>query len=372
MNRREFLKTTTGSMTAAGLASLANTRPAAAAEGTSADAGGRLTGTWSFVQFQYPWQSIYCDEAVLWKPENWRAYIRQMHGVGMDTLIWGHVAFWGRPLFPTKHKGLMPPLCYLGCEDPMGVVADEADKLGMKIFYGAGLLGRASQTRPYAGLEKPWPDYWFQWHVSISEAILERYGSRPSFAGLYITTEIDYHDIHVELYEKLIKEYMRPALGQVTIAASPGNIGVEVRDLDKFPRDVERTGINVLAPQDYGGRHQNIATALELVAKQARALEKVRKPLTDIGVKLWANCELFVHESFPAGGAAWHPGPTERILKQIEMQSPLVEKLVCFQYWGVMNKHTELVNIGPPDTDRLYNDYVAYLKAKFPAKFGGL
>ena len=55
----------------------------------------------------------------------------------------------------------------------------------------------------------------------------------------------------------------------------------------------------------------------------------------------------------------------ERIQQQMEMQAPFVEKLICFQYQGIMNWHTDLINIGHPNTEKLYQDYTAYMKKRF-------
>jgi hypothetical protein len=252
------------------------------------------------------------------------------------------------------------------CDDPLGVCVDEAEKLGMKMFFGIGLRGRCSQVRDYAGMEKPWPDVWFTWNTALAAALVDRFGSRPCFAGLYITYEIDFRGEEVELYERLIRKHLRPAVGKVKLLASPGNFGMDLHDsqLDELPKLIERTNIDIVAPQDYGGRG-GMDYARNVVDRQVEAFKRVRRPLADIGVTLWSNCETFGLEQSPEGRTYCIAGPMERIKRQIEMQAPLVEKLICFQYQGIMNRHTDLVNIGHPGTERLYHDYVAYLKQHF-------
>jgi hypothetical protein len=373
MNRREFVRLGAGALAAT--VGLGNRSRVAAADKArngppaARPRSGLLTGSFLFVQHINPWNAAYCDECLTWKAENWRALIRDMHAIGIDTGIWINSAFWGRPLFPGYEKTVGRPLKTMGCEDPLGVVADEADRLGMKLFYGIGFRGRCSQVRDYAGMDKPWPDIWFTWNTAVAAALVERYGSRPSFAGLYVSYEIDYHDLHVELYEKLVKQHLRPAVGNVKLMASPGNIGMEVKDLSKFPKMVERTGINVLAPQDYGGRNADIRKAVDNARRNAQALERVGKTLRDMGVSVWANCELFIHEGTPDGRGAWTAGPFERIRQQIEIQSPVADKLICFIYQGAMNRRTSLVSIGHPSTQRLYDEYTRYLAAEFPGRF---
>ena len=367
MKRREFVKRSIGAVSAAmgaGQALLAEESEKA----TQSGAGDLLRG--SFICCFHPnvWDMQYCDACLFWKEENWHALIRDMHDIGMDTVIWANCAFWGRPLFPGFEKTVGLPL-KMGCEDPLAAVADEADRLGMKVFYGIGLRGRVSQIRDYHALEKPWPEVWFGWNTALAEAMVQRYGNRQSFGGLYIAYEIDFHDLHVELYEKLVKQHLRPAIGKVKLLASPGNLGREISELDALPKQLERTGIDILAPQDYGGRTHNIEHALALARKNATALEHLARPLGDLGVTLWSNCETFVLNGTPDGRRACMPGPIERIRQQIDIQSPLVEKLITWIYPGVMNRHSELVNIGHRTTDILYQGYVAYLNEKFPGRF---
>lgn len=104
--------------------------------------------------------------------------------------------------------------------------------------------------------------------------------------------------------------------------------------------------------------------ALKMVRGNAEAIKKIAPKLRENGTAVWANCETFVLGPTPDGRHDCLPGPMERIARQIEMQSPLVDKLITWIYPGVMNKHNELVNIGHPSTDKLHTDYVKYLQSK--------
>ncbi len=314
--------------------------------------------------------AYWTDECRFWKAENWKALIRDMHGIGIDTIIAGHTCLWGRPVFPGYEKTVGRPIKF-GCPDPLGACVDEAERLGMKVFYGIGLRGRCSQVRDYADMRPPWCEEWFIWNRAVAEALMDRYGSRPSFAGLYIAYEIDFHDYQIDLYEKLMKEYLRPAVGKVKFLASPGYFG-ELDDIEKLPRYMERTTIDILAAQDYGGRHNSVEEALKLVRRNTEGLRIAAEKLRNIGVTVWSNCELFDFEPSPDGRAYCIPGPIERITQQIAMQAPYAEKLICYQYQGIMNRQTDLVNIGHPSTDQLYRQYVGYLRRSFPERFGHL
>ncbi len=337
---------------------------------TSGGAEPRLSG--SFFDIIHPniYDSAYwTDVCWHWKEENWRALMHDMHAIGIDTAICVGTAFWGRPVFPGYEKTVGIPLKF-DCPDPLGVCAEEADRLGMKMIYGVGYRGRVSQVRDYAGMEPPWPDVWFRWNTALAEALVERFGGRPSFSGLYISYEIDFNvdERQIDLYEKLIKEFLRPAVGNVKLLASPGSLGNH-KDITQLPRQLERSGIDILAPQDYGGRHSNVKAALDLVRANAAGLEKVRQPLRDMGVALWTNVELFDFEATPDGRVACIAAPFERVRQQIALQAPLVEKLISYQYQGIMNRRTDLVNIGHASAETLYREYVAYLGEHFPGRF---
>ena len=313
--------------------------------------------------------AYWVDECRFWGEESWRQLMRDMHEIGMDTAIVVGAAFWGRPLFPGYEKTVGRPY-KMGCHDPLAACADEADRLGMKMIYGFGFRGQCSQVRDYDGMLPPWPEVWFTWNTAMAQALMEQHGRRSSFGGLYISYEMDFHDHEIELYEKLVKEYLWPAVGRVPLLASPGSLG-DHPDIERLPAQVERAGITILAPQDYGGRDNDAAKALELAAGNARGLARARELLKDTGVTLWSNCETFSFEPSPDGRNYCIPGDAARIERQIEMAAPLVEKLICYQYQGIMNRKSELVNIGHPGTDKLYAEYVRYLKRAFPERFKG-
>lgn len=123
----------------------------------------------------------------------------------------------------------------------------------------------------------------------MAEALVDRFGKTPRFAGLYIPYEIDLADYQIVLHERLVGKYLRPAVGMVKLPASPGSFGGQ-RNLDRLPAGVVRMGIDILAPEDYGGRSTDASRALETVRLNAATLECVRKPLRDAGVALWVNC----------------------------------------------------------------------------------
>jgi hypothetical protein len=94
-----------------------------------------------------------------------------------------------------------------------------------------------------------------------------------------------------------------------------------------------------------------------LIKVNALGLERLRRPLKDAGVALWANCEVFIFERTPSGRYLTLPGPVDRVIEQVRLQASLVDKLICYQYQGLMNRRTKLVNIGHASVDNFYREY---------------
>lgn len=324
-----------------------------------------ITGSFFDLQHVNLWDGAFWTDACrFWKVESWRALMQDMHDVGIHTAICTATALWGRPLFGGYERTVGVPLL-MGCEEPLTVCVEEADRLGMELFLGVGLRGRVSQVRDYADMKPPWPDVWFAWNRALAEALVDKYGTHRSFAGLYISYEIDFLEYQVELYERLVRRFLRPVVGGVPILASPGSLG-DHPDIDSLARQVERMDLNILACQDYGGRSTDVAAAIEKVRANLRGLERAIPKLESSGVRVWTNCELFSFEQSPDGRNYCVPGPFERIREQLELQAPLVEKVICYQYQGIMNRRTPLVDIGAPGCQGLYDRYVDYRRQVLP------
>jgi len=91
-----------------------------------------ITGSFFNIVHVNAWDAAYwTDTCRFWGEENWRALLRDMHGIGIDTAICVSAAFWGRPVFAGYEKTAGRPLKF-GCEDPLGICVDEADRLGAR------------------------------------------------------------------------------------------------------------------------------------------------------------------------------------------------------------------------------------------------
>ena len=81
----------------------------------------------------------------------------------------------------------------------------------------------------------------------------------------------------------------------------------------------------------------------------------------DAKVKEIADVGIFQFEG-PVYKSALLPGPFSRILQQLEAVSPWVDKILVYQYQGMMNKPGSAAFCGRAASTRLYTAYVNWLK----------
>jgi hypothetical protein len=65
-------------------------------------------------------------------------------------------------------------------------------------------------------------------------------------------------------------------------------------------------------------------------------------------------------EKRPDGRRVCTPCEFERLERQMGVAAPVADKLIIYQYQGLMNRRSKLVNIGGPGCDALHDAYAAY------------
>jgi len=75
--------------------------------------------------------------------------------------------------------------------------------------------------------------------------------------------------------------------------------------------------------------------------------------------ELWADVEVFRFEG-KVYQSALLPAPPEQVIKQLEAVTPFVEKILIYQYTGLINKPGTNVIAGHPDSLKLYKQLVKH------------
>jgi len=281
--------------------------------------------------------------------EQWKDKIKEMHEAGMEYLVLLAVAYEGKSYYPSK----LQPRHNYACDDPLEAVLEAADECGAKIFVSN--------------------DYWSDWRQPAKamkdeaiwslrekgmEELAEKYAHHKSFYGWYYPHEsglnrtIDETTIsYVNRCSQKAKTLTPKAL---TLIAPYGTKDV-IPD-DDYVRQLERLDIDIMAYQDEVGVRKTKAGAA------GKYYEGLYKAHVKAGkARLWADLEIFEFEG-EVYKSALLPASFERILTQMEDISPFVENILIYQYLGMMNRPGSQAFAGHKDSEKLYTDYMNWLK----------
>ncbi|MBS1451853.1 MAG: DUF4434 domain-containing protein [Lentisphaeria bacterium] len=312
---------------------------------------GRIDGAWCGL---YHWSE---EEGRLWNAElkrftaaDWRELVRSMHGIGMDVIVlqelFRNQEYYGRHRIPeTGYRGrafypseLFPGRMEIGCGDPVEAVLSAADELGMSVFPGIGM---------YA-----WFDFTpesLDWHCRTAREVWKRYGHHRSFYGWYISEEV-FGDLN---------------RGTKT----PEEIVAFFRGFGKLRDELDPTLPVMLAPNCFGvtsalGSWKLLARELDILCPfgfnrmpeedlaPEQAIALMQSIADEGGAHLWLDMEIFLFKD----DMALYPRPADEIFHELE-NCRSFEKVLCYQFPGLLNAPGSRLTPGGPETVKLYCDY---------------
>ncbi len=310
-----------------------------------------ISGSW------FEFQHLNIEEGYYWDPalknftaEQWKEKVREIKEIGMEYLVLMGVAAFGYAFYPTK----LAPRFELACEDPLEAVLSAADEVGIKFFVSNDFWGdgrNADKMMQDIGIKKIR-------EMSMVE-IAARYSHHKSFYGWYFPNESYLHPYLDEFFIDYMNDCAKIAKSLtpdcVNIIA-PYNIKAEKAD-DNYVKQLERMNIEIIAYQDGVGVN---STKLGEPAIYFEHLYKAHEKASRS--RIWADMELFYFEDKTKGNLLPADFNT-RILKQMEDLSPFVDKILCYQYLGCMNKPGTKAYAGHENKEsvRLYNQYKYWL-----------
>jgi hypothetical protein len=344
MNRREFLY----ALGATGV--LLESLPRAMALSSPGKAIKPISGSW------FEFQHTPTVEGVDWNPmcarftcEQWDAKIKEIADAGLEYLVLMSTALDYRAFFPTK----IFPEWRLSCPEPMEAVLSAADRYGVKFFVGGGFYGELESPNtvsdPIASRKR----------LQAIEEIALRYGHHRSFCGWYWPNEafIDRH--YSEEFIKYVNACSRLArqlTPQARIMIAPYGTRVAVPD-DDYVRQLESLDVDIIAYQDeVGVRKSAVGETAAFYEGLRRAHDRAQR------AAIWADVEIFQFEG-DVYKSALLPAPFQRVLRQLKAVSPWVDKILVYQYQGMMNKPGSPAFCGSPESTELYGEYMKWLKS---------
>uniref|UniRef100_UPI0032178220 DUF4434 domain-containing protein n=1 Tax=uncultured Draconibacterium sp. TaxID=1573823 RepID=UPI0032178220 len=311
-----------------------------------------IVGSW--FEFQHHSQV----EGKYWNPtleafteKDWTVKVKEVADAGIKYLVLLDVAIYDKSFYPSQ----LMPQHQLGCPDPLETVLSAADKYGIRFFISNGFFG--NWYKPYdliVGKEV------HKLRIKAMEELTEKYSHHKSFYGWYYPNETGiqgyYDDAFINYVNKCTKEVNRLTPKTKTLIAPYGTRSVETNE--KFINSLDKLNVDFIAYQDEVGVRKSKTD------ETARFFEQLYKMHKQVGkAKLWADVEVFEFEG-ETYRSALLPASPERVIQQLEAISPFVEKILIYQYTGLINNPESHAFAGHQSSTKLYTELVKhnYLK----------
>ena len=310
-----------------------------------------IEGSWISILWDDKRHHYWNDACARFTAEQWDYAVKEVSEIGMRYLVLLAVAKGGKAFYDTP---LLPKAKELVCENPIEALLAAADEYGVKFFlscdwygpwHGAATLNRPEAVRP---------------RLQMMREIAERYGHHKSFFGWYWANEAYLTPYFVPAFVEYINTCSREArqlMPKAKTLTAPYYTHKAVCD-DRFVRQLQGLDVDIIAYQDEVG-------CLRMTPDQsAKAFAKLRAAHDKVPQRaLWADVETFAWEGKPnRQESPLIPAPFARIQQQLEAVGPYVDRVLVYQYQGIMNKPVSKAPAGHPNATKLYNDYVQWLK----------
>jgi len=308
-----------------------------------------IAGSW------FEFQHHATVEGVDWNPaladftcNQWDLKIKEIAETGMEYLVLMATALYYRSFYRTN----IFPSWKLACDDPIEAALSAADKYGIKFFIGGGFYGQWDDpgivADPMAAKKR----------LQAITELTRLYSHHKSFYGWYWPNEafIDrYYSDEFINYVNTCSRLARQLTPHAQIIIAPYGTRVAVPD-DKYVRQLESLDVDIIAYQDeVGVRKSRVEETHAFYEGLRKAHDRARK------AAIWADIEIFEFEN-EVYKSALLPAPFERVLRQMAAVSPWVDKILVYQYQGMMNKPGSAAFCGVADSTRLYSEYMGWLK----------
>jgi hypothetical protein len=281
----------------------------------------------------------------------WDAQVKELADAGLRDLALVDIASDGKTFYPSS----LMPQHRLGCDDPLEVVLSAADKYGVRFFIGNGFFGDWTQS----GFLMRDPEV-HRLRIKAMTEVVEKYARHESFTGWYYPNEIGiqghYADYFIDYVNACSAEARRLTPKAKSLIAPYGTRNVTADE--EFVRQLEQLDVDFVAYQDEVGVEK---TKVEESAAFYERLYNLHKKAARS--RLWADVEVFRFAG-KVYNSALLPAPPERVIRQLEAVSPYVEKILIFEYPGLINRPGSPAFAGPAESVELYEGLAkhGYLK----------
>ncbi|MFL5788540.1 MAG: DUF4434 domain-containing protein [Flavisolibacter sp.] len=284
----------------------------------------------------------------------WKELVDAQHRIGMDIIVMqetfrnqmyeGHhniekEGYKGKAYYPSD---LFPDRMPITAHDPVEAVLSEADKKGMYVFVAVGL---------YA-----WFDFTpssLAWHKKLASELFKKYHHHPSFYGWYISEEMDGGLGNAEQRKDIVQffqsfsNYVHKISPEkpVMLATNSHNIhGAEATYERLLP------ALDILCPFGFHRMPKGDFTGEEAASILQNLCNKASS-------HLWMDLEVFDFTQ----DSSLVPRSIKGLVSDLT-RFPNFEKIICYQFPGLLSSPEMSIHPGGENTIQLYLDYEKYLK----------
>lgn len=304
-----------------------------------------IQGSWISIWWDDRRHFYWNDACLHYTADQWASAVKEVADIGMEYLVLLAVAKDGKAFYRSRLLPKLPTTC----EDPIEALLKAADRYGVKFFLSSDWYG----AWDHRCLVDP---ALVRARCQMMEELAQHYGHHRSFYGWYWPNEAalgPYFTDDFISYVNASGRQARQLMPRAKTLIAPYGTNKAVCD-DRFVRQLEQLEVDIVAYQDEVGCLRMNAT------QSAAAFRTLRRAHDRVPQRaLWADVETFAWEG-PANrpDSPLIPAPFERVQQQLEAVSPYVDKILIYQYQGLMNKPGSRAFAGHPGSVQLYNEYV--------------
>lgn len=279
--------------------------------------------------------------------EDWRLKVKEIADIGMQYIVLMATALYDRCYFTSS----VYPIADIPCSDPVEALLDAADEFGVKVFLGNGFYGDWRKANRNIKDEKV-----VARSFKAMEELTALYSHHKSFYGWYFPDEtciiLHYSKDFVSYVNRCSAKCRELTPEKKTLIAP---FGTNLTLTNKtYVKDLMELDVDFIAYQD------EVGVKKTPVARTQKIFERLRKAHDKAGrAELWADIELFTFEG-AVYNSALLPADFDRVKRQLENVAPYADKILCYQYPGLMNPAGSEAYAGHVNSSTLYNDYKLY------------
>ncbi|HHV55999.1 MAG TPA: DUF4434 domain-containing protein [Firmicutes bacterium] len=308
-----------------------------------------ITGTWFDFRHRNP-IAAWSEAAAAFTDDQWRYKVWEMVDAGMDTLIASCVSLHGKAFWPSR---VIPDRWPVAAADPVEAVLAAADEREARVFLGLGFFGvDVSDDHRATPAER-------ELRRLVPAELLDRYGHHPSLAGWYLPAECGISGYFAPVYIEYTREFAaicKQLDRSRQILISPYGTRSAAGD-EEYTRQLRELAVDIVAYQDEVGVRKTRVEELPAIFRRLAAAHRQAQ------IPLWANVEVFDYHGQPYRDPPI-AAPFARVERQIAAVSPHVEKVICYQYFGLMNDPDSRAPARVEGAEKLWADYRRWRKDK--------